>query len=337
MSVIIFGLTHPLQITETISQEFEKRGHDVFRVSCDTDSPEYCGNFDYHIMSETAKKDQHKAMRIQSKGRPVLVKSIIEHFFPDPDFVFVIQSNIVLDFTGMKHIEIYYWQTQRLKPWWLKTDDENVYGLFYPYGMLGKLKNTHPIDVDSCCFTKMILPAWNSEYLKPSPVEYEDRPFKIGFKGSLSQEDGKRSDSYEIQHIYDERLKFVLHLSETEKDFLYRIPTNPESYIKFMNNTKIALNIPGTACYLNHRMYESMGMGVVLLQYRFEGIEQFGFKDYENCLLFKDINTLERKIYCIENNPNIIKGILLNSREFIEQNTFKHRAKEIVDTIFQNI
>lgn len=102
-----------------------------------------------------------------------------------------------------------------------------------------------------------------------------------------------------------------------------------EDMVKTISSYEVHFNI-NLANDINYRSFETLGCGTLLLTNYNPQYEELGFVDGKNCLIYRDVESLCKKIeYCIE-NPESVKEITKNGIELAKNHTYDIRAKNLI-------
>ena len=102
-----------------------------------------------------------------------------------------------------------------------------------------------------------------------------------------------------------------------------------EDMVKEVSSYGVHFNM-NLANDINYRSFETLGCGTLLLTNYNPQYEELGFIDGENCLMYKDINSLCQKIeYCIK-NPESVDEMTKNGIELARNHTYDVRAKKLI-------
>jgi len=91
------------------------------------------------------------------------------------------------------------------------------------------------------------------------------------------------------------------------------------SFYRIHFNKKISNDI-------NYRSFETIGCGSLLLTNYIVQYEKLGFRDGENCLMYKDIQSLYEKIEKCQLNLELVSTISKNGYELAKPHTYDKRA-----------
>ena len=347
---IIIGWFDPRFKAESIAEGFEREGWKVIRVASDKNIPEKSGKHDYHLMWEWGKelkKESRKAFlqelyMCDTYMRVFQISTIIKKY-PESEFVILVQDGREWDSSNCT-IPIYFLYNQIGEP--VLPFGLGVKGLFYSFiGGKELIFSAHPYQFKHFYWTCFMPQATNEHFIPEHINSWEERTQIIGFMGSTEM--NPHSKDPLIGKIYDNRKKIIDFLQENYlEDFIFQPFGSFIEYAGFMNDTKIAINIPGDAGCINQRQFEALAFGCLLLQYNYEELNQLGFYDgideYEaiheikkaNCLTFDSPEDLEGVIKWIQEYPDLAEQIRLNGiRDFKTIGTLQGRAHDMLNQI----
>jgi hypothetical protein len=330
MMIGYFGKNRP---AFHLSNALEALGNKCIRVASDliyTDNQEVDAAICTNAYMAGQQPHEIKAWRI---GFPV--KRLIEQYHPD--LIFLHQNDLCLDFKDVE-IPVIYWVTEIIWRWW-PLNVKNCYFVYAYNGAVSYYQNTHLHEMATLKGPPLFLTyaVEPTEFMDRTP--WEDRPNFIGWMGHTGQE----ADPWDCEtdyieaHVYDHRASFVklLKIMEVLTIKKYSGYTNKIPYMLFMNQCKMALNV-GTFGGVNERQFQAMAMGCVLLQYYYNHIEDLGYSDTINCLLFRNAPELVEKVHWAQNHPELLQHIAEKGKELASQHTYLDRAKQLLLYIAQN-
>ena len=82
---------------------------------------------------------------------------------------------------------------------------------------------------------------------------------------------------------------------------------------------------------INYRSFETLACNTMLLTNYNPQYEKLGFKDGINCMMYNDIEELRNKIELCKSNPTLVRNISDAGFDLAKQNTYKERAKKIIE------
>lgn len=309
-----------------LADQIERMGVQVVRIAADLADP----NKDHPIeradliLRDVLTKQQYNQQEL------VYMKPLL-----DPlkiDALLLIQHNMLnLDYRDVD-CPIYYYASEIV---WIDWPlNALCRGFFYAfYGARALYKNHHSYFYNRTKFQDLIPYAWD-HFLHPTPQLNIPRPIFFGFKGSVGsgiQKDESDCD-YTQQHIRDLRFRFVTY-AKSKLGLIVEEKGNQSDYHRFMITCSLALNVPGHVGHINQRQYDAMGMGCVLVQYHYPRIEELGFIDRFNCLLFKDEESLANQIKWAKQNPDLIEKIRAKGVQFAQLHRYEQRARLLLQRI----
>lgn len=105
-----------------------------------------------------------------------------------------------------------------------------------------------------------------------------------------------------------------------------------DDMVKAINSYDIHFN-KNIANDINYRSFETLGCGTLLLtNYNPQYIE-LGFTDFDNCVMYKNLDELNSRIDYLKNNPKLIQQIAKNGLNFVKKHTYKNRVKKLLEHI----
>lgn len=359
--IVLIGLQSPKYNLKGLSEGFEEEGCEVIRIAADMESENNVGTVDYHLLKECISvlpfkpkeewKSKPKLGYFLSKQQLDMINILQYECVRIPlyplikrielqrgkiDRILVGQSELPLDMSGL---EYYYIFTELWKP--TIPYGGTILGVFYSFvGGDETFKRSFPYEYNHCEFEPCFVPyGMDFKAIPSQPIPWTDRTIGVGFKGLLAFNDHSRD--LRIRHIYDERKKYVQLAEQIMNDpewknrqtmrFTYEPHTTWDDYIRFMQDCKVAINLPGSDGWVNQRQYEALGFGCLLLQYEYPELHQLGFKHQENCLLFRDEQSLVEQLIWIDNHPHEAEVIAQRGHNFFISSkcSWQDRAKEI--------
>jgi hypothetical protein len=102
-----------------------------------------------------------------------------------------------------------------------------------------------------------------------------------------------------------------------------------EDMIKLLNSTKIHFN-HSTSVDVNYRNFETLACGICLLTNYLPEMEELGFKDGENCLMYRTLEELDEKIKFALTDSNW-KRIGDAGLEFSKKHSYVVRVKDFIE------
>lgn len=326
MKILVLGYLADDKPLKYLADEFERLGHKVIRVACDID--ERGLQCDYNILKELSKRfGQNYALKVQMKWEKIDLSEILEQF--DYDCIFRWDIDLELNF---EHIEkpVFYLNTNVLKAQLFR--DEKPAIIFYGYfGADGIFVDNYTYQCQNCQFI-FIHNSWSpKQYPLAGKLSKEGRDIRIGFMGATSL-GGEQAINPFRQHIYDDRLRYLNYLSKSGLLTIREFDLDIE-YKQFMSRVNLALNIGADWGHINQRQYHAMGMGCILLQKYYSGIEKLGFVNKRNCLLFNDEMELISIINWANDNPEAIEFIRKEGYKLALSQTLEIQAKEILKSM----
>lgn len=109
-----------------------------------------------------------------------------------------------------------------------------------------------------------------------------------------------------------------------------------DDMVRAINSYRVHFNA-NIAEDINYRNFETIGCATALLTSFNPQYESLGFRDGENCFLYKNTHELLDKLDLLISNKQLREKIQNNGYHLaINQHTYDHRAKQLID-IFNNI
>jgi len=241
----------------------------------------------------------------------------------------VIQTERPISFKYLPNVTVFYYAHEAVFPY--LPYHCKITGLFHGYlSAPEQYKRCHPKEMMDVKFTKLIPYGWDPKDFPYKP--FDNRPNIGGFMGTIPNTydpyDVERADYLSV-HIRDLRLKYLPIIKEWMVED--RKPFN--EYVTFLQTTKVVVNITAIMGFMTERQFHAMGCGAVLLQNYFRGMDDLGFKDFENCLCFKDEDELREKMKWIKNNPDKLKQIAENGYKLALKHTYDNNVQEMIKSI----
>jgi hypothetical protein len=252
----------------------------------------------------------------------------------ETDHILVVQNELELDFTHHRKHRVHYYAHEGL--WTRLPHNTNITCFFHAYlGAPRQYKLAHGYVMNHVQHKHLIPYAW-------SPDQYpmhkcEDRPIFFGFMGSVgstpNKEDVDASNylAVKLRHLRNKivphaerRCGLDVHEKGTEKD-----------YIAYMHQVRLALNVSSEFGWTSERQYHAMGLGCVLVQNAYNGLEALGFKDRVNCLIYKDEYDLEEVIDWAKLHPDELEAIRQAGMTLAKQNTYRDRVQAMMEAMLK--
>ena len=105
-----------------------------------------------------------------------------------------------------------------------------------------------------------------------------------------------------------------------------------EKMVEAINSYKIHFNC-NIANDINYRSFETIGCATVLMTNYNEQYIDLGFKDLQNCILYKDLDEAVEKFNYIINNEDQLISIAQAGYELSKKHTYTERLKKVLDLI----
>jgi hypothetical protein len=121
--------------------------------------------------------------------------------------------------------------------------------------------------------------------------------------------------------------KDIIEFLETNANLYYRFATGSDM-IDIVSKSKVHFN-KGISCDVNYRNFETIGLGTCLYTNHSEEIEELGFKDGYNCVLYKDESEIVGRIADILRDDNY-KKIAANGAELARKHSYVNRINDLL-------
>ncbi len=362
--IAIVGWNNPKYNVKGLAEGFRMQGYDVVTIAADMSSSSEAGTFDYHLLDEmvncypydtkdNSKRPGHKNMSpyqlnvilyAQYNWLRFPLAPLIHHIEKDGplEFVIICQCDVMLT-TWDLPCDWYYYFTEDYKP--VLPEGPDPKGVFY--AMVGgdeTLLRSFGPHKERWEFCQLVPYGMDKMAIPETMVPWSHRDITVGFKGLLHF--SQKSRDLRIRHIYDERrtllqmVEQVLTSDKFKRDypdivFRYEDHTTWDDYIPFMQNTKIAINVPSSTGWINQRQYECLGFGNLLVQAFYPELDQLGFKDKVNCLIFDGPIDLLNKLGWAFDHMDEAEQIAIRGQQFLfdAKLSWQDRAKEMLDVI----
>ena len=307
---------------ERLAIAFEKLGWFVCRVGLYSVLNDTKVNLDFCLSSFC---DIDEFMQYRDHVKSFKLNKLLQITESKFEFIFLIQHSLTFEIDKCDTPILYYY-TEILHPYLPPNVDTLIYA--FPGGdqclarsfpsEYVKLKERiyipHAVDLD------VFRPKYESEEMTADQKskEWDKRSILFGFKGV---ENFPKIGDYLQDNLYNLRDQFLPIAKEL--GLLYPDPGSilwTSDYAKFMNDTKIALNIPGLYGGINQRMFEALASQCILLNYDVDGMRDIGFIDGKTCYTFKTEEELRTKYNYIVNNMEEAKKVALKGYEMVNAN-----------------
>lgn len=334
--IMVIGLFADWYEGGLFATQLEKCGCSVIRIAAD--------KIEYKLFTQNQGKVDHLLDQIQNKEEKakaskfmslISVYPYVEKY--QPECIFLMQHNLGLDFAHVS-VPIYYWISEATwKQWPYSTYGiPNIKGVFHAFlGSSKTYRNIHTYQMNLLMNREAISTyAWSPEQYPPGDPKLPKK-FFFGWMGSTGKtvvEEDPEED-YVQYHMRDLRARFVEY-AQKYCGLICKPKGSTEAYRQFMQQCNLALNVPGLVGMINQRQFHAPGMGCVLVQYRYKGIEKLGFEDYVNCLLFDDEQELQAKVHWAEHHPIPLEQIRKAGFELVsKKHQYLHRAQTFLNQI----
>lgn len=107
-----------------------------------------------------------------------------------------------------------------------------------------------------------------------------------------------------------------------------------EKMVEKINSYWIHFNI-NLANDINYRSFETLGCQTLLLTNYNPQYEDLGFVDEENCLMYRDVLDLQRKMEKYLGKHDIIQTLIDNSKDLASKHTYNERAKTLLEIYYE--
>ena len=254
------------------------------------------------------------------------LKKLLDLFESKFEFILLMQHSVTYKIDKSIDTFIHYYYTEILHPYLPANVNTLIYA--FPGGdqcvarsfpseyisLMEKVYLPHAVDLD------IFRPKEETSNLTEVDrwKEWDKRKYLFAFKGVPNF---PKIGDYLQDNLYNLRDTF---LPVCQKLGLYYPDPSKviwtDDYIDFMQNTKIALNIPGLYGGINQRMFEACASKCILLNYHVDGMEEIGFVDNKTCYTFKTEEELVNKYNHIINNLDEAKQVAQNGYEMVNAN-----------------
>ena len=152
--------------------------------------------------------------------------------------------------------------------------------------------------------------AYDDDYVKPDGGE---KLYDVGFCGNILNRGG------------------LLNLIDAEFGVKKDIFVIGEDMVKAINSYKVHVNA-NISCDFNYRNLETIGCGTILAAHdSTEQYELLGFKDGENCILFKTMEEFKEKVRKVLADDSYRTKMSKEEKKLAKKHTYKVRAKTIIE------
>lgn len=255
------------------------------------------------------------------------VKRLIDQC--QPDLVLLWQVEIGIDFENSS-VPVCIVQSEILWKRWPKN--ANVVGFIYAYlGAPAYFRADHTFDIYGV--KQLFLTyAWSPKQFLPNSTPLAKRPIFCGFMGSIGHVPAIDPNNDIIESLIRkervEYLAFAKKLGVVIRPKALNPATMFDDYAAFMGKCKLAINIASILGCINERQFHVMGMGCVLLQWGYPGLEDLGYRHKENCLIFRSKWELIKCLFWAKLpwNRKKLAAIQKKGMELAWQHTYHARA-----------
>lgn len=308
---------------EPLAQYFERLGWVVKRCATDLFSPPMV---DYRVLDwETSSflKEQYKySTELYPMGKVLN--------YAQADHVLVVQNELALDFKHYRQNRVHYYAYRGAWPRLPFNTDFRCF--FHTYlGAPHQYQNAHRYRMKRVQHTELIPYAWN-EVKYPARPEGGACPIEFGFMGSY----GSNPDPHDVETMDYVTVKLRHLRNDVIPHAVSRCgldvqPKGTEAeYVTYMHGVSLALNVSSEFGWTTQRQYHAMGMGCVLVQNYYAGLNELGFKDRVNCLLYQNKYDLEEVIAWARTHPVELETIRVAGFELAKQNTLLPRVRAMI-------
>lgn len=130
---------------------------------------------------------------------------------------------------------------------------------------------------------------------------------------------------------YVNRKQLIDHLT-AYKSLKQDIFVIGDEMVKAINSYHIHFN-KNIANDINYRSFETLGCGTLLLTNYNPQYEELGFIDFDNCVMYKNLDELNLRIDYLKNNPKLIEIITQNGFNFVKKHTYNKRVEKLLEYI----
>ncbi len=345
-AILIFGFFYETYEGELFADQLELQGMEVFRIAVDQrPRKEIRRPIQGHILDDIT--DPEERILVNRHQKLVSVKKYEDQYHPA--IILAMQCDLPLDYVGIT-TPIYGYISEIIwKRWFYNSAGITIpHGLFYAYhGAMAYYDNIHsyPMTQIPTTHRKFMPYAWSPEQYPPTDLSQpRDYPYFLGWMGATGDETVEENPDADFMqwHMRDLRAHYVKFAHDYGGMTIK--PKGPyQEYGKFLAQCSLALNVPGMAGWVNQRQFHAPGVGCVLLQYRYKGIQEHGFKDMENCLLFggnevyhgyvEGEKELLEKLHWAEHHPVELERIRKAGQALAYQHTYEKKAQEFIHTV----
>lgn len=312
-----------------IADAIENKGWNVVRIATDLFVPYLLTDFYLLDNMLEQKKDEYRT----SFKLYRMNKIINQH---NPDHILVVENDLSLDFSGVFNKPIHYYALRAYCP--RLPHNCKIDGFFHSYlGAVQQYKHSHRYRMSQVKFSELISYAWSPEQF-PMSIDWDNRDIFFGFMGSYGSNPDihdVESQDYTTVHLRDLRNKVIPHAKKF-CNLQIEKKGSEVNYTKFMHRVKLALNVGAEFGWTTQRQYHAMGLGCVLIQNHYDGLNALGFKDRVNCIIYKNKLELEDIILWCMNNPKKLLEIRKEGMRLARENTYNQRAEKIMESILRN-
>lgn len=310
-----------------LAQEFESLGWEVKRCATDLYQAPIV---DYNILDYEMRsylKDQYR-YAVEMYRMAEIIN------YADADHILVVQNALELDFKYYKDLRVHYYAHEGA--WPRLPHNTDIRCFFHAYlGAPEQYKNAHQYRMRRVQHTQLVPYAWSPEQYPPA----EDTPRDVffGFMGSL----GSNPDPHDVETMDYVTVKLRHLRNEVVPHAVQRcgLDLQPKGtdaeYIEYMHHVSLALNVSSEFGWTTERQYHAMGMGCVLVQNYYAALEQLGFKDRVNCLLYKNKYDLEEVIDWARTHPAELETIRTAGIALALQNTYRPRVQAMMEAMMK--
>ena len=251
--------------------------------------------------------------------------------YAQADHILVVQNDLALDFKHYRHNRFHYYAYRGA--WPRLPFNAPLTCFFHTYlGAPAQYKNAHRYQMNQVQHTELIPYAWNQEKY---PDAETARSIFLGFMGSY----GSNPDPHDVEtmdyvtvklrHLRNEIIPHAVQRCGLDR----RVKGTEAEYVAYMHQVSLALNVSSEFGWTTQRQYHAMGMGCVLVQNFYNGLEQLGFKDRVNCLIYKNKYDLEEVIDWARRHPERLEEIRLAGMALAAQNRITHRVEQMMEAM----
>jgi hypothetical protein len=156
--------------------------------------------------------------------------------------------------------------------------------------------------------------AYDDDIIKPLSIE---KKYDIGFCGHLNNRG------------------VLIDILQANFDFKLDKGVRGDNMVEAINKYRIHFNA-NISIDINYRHFETIGCGTCLLTSYNKHLSTLGFKDGENCIIYRNAVEMVQKVKHILENPNELNRISTNGLILAKDHTYKKRVS-IIEQAYNTI